>query len=34
MHACSKIGQAEKGDPKMHATIAELTGRVTQTQLS
>ncbi len=30
MHACSKISQAERDDPKMHATIAELTGRVTQ----
>jgi chromosomal replication initiator protein len=31
MHACSKIGQAEKADPKMHALLGELTKRITQT---
>jgi chromosomal replication initiator protein len=33
MHACSKISQADRSDPKMHATIAELTSRVTQTRV-
>jgi chromosomal replication initiator protein len=32
MHACTKISQAEQTDPQMHATIAELTRRVAQTQ--
>jgi len=34
MHACNKISQAERNDPKMHATIAELTGRITQSRIS
>jgi chromosomal replication initiator protein len=31
MHACGKIGKAERNDPQMHATISELTRRVAQT---
>jgi len=31
MHACSKISQAEKSDPKMHALLGELTKQITQT---
>ena len=31
MHACGKIGKAERSDPQMHATISELTRRVAQT---
>ncbi len=31
MHACSKIGQAKTDNPQMHALLAELTGRITQT---
>jgi chromosomal replication initiator protein len=30
MHACNKIGDAERSDPKMHALLSELKGRVTQ----
>ena len=30
MHACSKIGQAEKEDPQMHALLGELTKQITQ----
>jgi chromosomal replication initiator protein len=30
MHACSKIGHAEKSDKKMHAVLAELTKQITQ----
>ena len=30
MHACSKIGHAEKADKKMHAVLAELTKQITQ----
>jgi chromosomal replication initiator protein len=29
MHACSKIGQAERSDPKMHALLSELKKQVT-----
>ena len=31
MHACSKIGQAEKSDPQMHTLLGELTKQITQT---
>jgi chromosomal replication initiator protein len=31
MHACSKIGQAEKSDPQMHTLLGELTKKITQT---
>ena len=31
MHACSKIGQAQKSDPQMHVLLGELTKRITQT---
>jgi len=31
MHACSKIGQAEKSDPQMHLLLGELTKQITQT---
>jgi chromosomal replication initiator protein len=34
MHACSKIGDAEKSDPKIHATITELTRQVVQTPVT
>jgi len=30
MHACSKIGQAQRSDPQMHALLAELTKQITQ----
>jgi len=30
MHACSKIGQADRSDPEMHALLAELTKQITQ----
>ena len=30
MHACSKIGQAERSEPEMHALLAELTKQITQ----
>jgi chromosomal replication initiator protein len=30
MHACSKIGEAERSDPQMHALLAELTKRIRQ----
>ncbi len=30
MHACSKIGQSESSDPKMHALLSELTKQITQ----
>jgi chromosomal replication initiator protein len=30
MHACSKISEAERSDPKMHALLAELTKQITQ----
>jgi len=29
MHACNKIGQAERSDPKMHALLSELKKQVT-----
>jgi len=31
LHACNKISQAEKNDPKMHALLSELTRKITQT---
>ena len=31
MHACNKIGQAERTEPKMKALLAELAKQVTQT---
>jgi len=31
MHACSKIGQAERSNPEMQALLAELTKQITQT---
>jgi chromosomal replication initiator protein len=31
MHACNKISQAQKSDPKMHALLGELTKQITQT---
>ena len=31
MHACTKIGQAERTEPAMHTLLADLTKRVTQT---
>ena len=34
MHACSKISQAERSDPQIHATITELTRRVTQVPIT
>jgi len=34
MHACSKIGQAERSDPQMHALLGELTKRITQASSS
>ena len=30
MHACNKIGQTQSCDPKMHATLDELTKQITQ----
>lgn len=30
MHACSKISQAERSDPKMHTLLAELTKHITK----
>jgi chromosomal replication initiator protein len=30
MHACNKIGKAERSDPKMHGLLGELTKRITQ----
>jgi len=30
MHACSKIGQADRSDPEMHELLAELTKQITQ----
>ena len=30
MHACGKIGEAERSDPKMHALLDELTKQITQ----
>jgi chromosomal replication initiator protein len=30
MHACSKIGEAERSDPKMHVLLDELTKQITQ----
>ena len=30
MHACSKIGEAERCDPEMHALLSELTKQITQ----
>jgi len=32
MHACSKIADAQEGDPKMQALLTELTKQVTQAQ--
>ena len=32
MHACSKIGDSQEGDPKMQALLAELTKQVTQSE--
>jgi chromosomal replication initiator protein len=32
MHACNKIGEAQEGDPKMQALLAELTKQITQTE--
>jgi len=34
MHACSKIGQAKKSDPKMNVLLGELTKQITQTPQS
>ena len=34
MHACSKISQARKSDPKMHVLLGELTKQITQTPQS
>ncbi len=34
MHACTKIGDAEQKDPKMHALLADLTRQITQANLS
>jgi hypothetical protein len=31
MHACGKIEDMQKTDPKMHATLNELTKQITQT---
>ncbi len=31
MHACSKINQADKSEPQMHALLGELTKQITQT---
>ena len=31
MHACSKISQAEKSNPRMHTLLGELTKQITQT---
>ncbi len=30
MHACEKIGQAERTDPQMHALLNDLTGQIVQ----
>ncbi|MHC4646469.1 MAG: chromosomal replication initiator protein DnaA [Planctomycetota bacterium] len=30
MHACNKIGRAERSNPKMHALLSELTKQITQ----
>jgi chromosomal replication initiator protein len=30
MHACNKIGNAERSDPQMHALLSELTKKITQ----
>ena len=30
MHALKKIHETEQSDPKMHALLSELTGRITQ----
>ncbi len=30
MHACNKIGEANRNDPKMHAILTELTRQITQ----
>jgi chromosomal replication initiator protein len=30
MHACGKIGEAERSDPQMHALLTELTKQITQ----
>ncbi len=30
MHACSKIGEAERSEPEMHALLGELTKQITQ----
>ena len=32
MHACSKIGDSQEGDPKMLALLAELTKQITQSE--
>jgi len=32
MHACGKIGKAQKSDPQMHATLTELSHQITQTR--
>jgi len=32
MHACSKIGEAQEGDPTMQALLAELTKQITQSE--
>ena len=34
MHACSKISQAERSDPQMHALLAELTKHITKVPTS
>jgi chromosomal replication initiator protein len=31
MHACGKIEDLQKGDPKMHATLEQLSSQITQT---
>jgi chromosomal replication initiator protein len=30
MHACRKISQVERADPKMHGLLSELTKKITQ----
>ena len=32
MHACSKISELQKSDPKMQALLGELTKRITEPQ--
>ena len=34
MHACSKIGEAERSDPQMHSLLAELTKHITKVPTS